>query len=176
MALVMSIVGLTIIWVLAWGTPSVANILGGLAVAALLIAVAPDDWPAFRRARLRPVAIARFVGYLLVEVVRANVALTREVLTPGSGITTGVVAVPLPGCSDALVTLVTNAIAITPGTMPVELDRDPTTVLYVHVLLLGDVEEVRREILHLTELAYRAFGSDTAVAALDTLDTTEAGS
>ena len=40
-------------------------------------------------------------------------------------------------------------------------------VLYVHVLHLRDVEEVRRDIQHLTDLAVRAFGSPDAVAAQD---------
>lgn len=169
MALVAYVLGLTAIWVLAWGTPSVANVLGGLAVAAVLIAAAPDDWPPLRRAPFRPVAIARFAGHLLWEVLRANVALTREVVARESRITTGIVAVPLPECSDGLLTLVTNLLAITPGTMPVEVDRDPT-VVYVHALLLGDVEEVRRDIQELAALAYRAFGSDTAIAALDEME------
>ena len=42
--------------------------------------------------------------------------------------------------------------------MPIDLTSDPT-VLYVHVLHLEDVEAVRRDILRLTDLAVRAFGS-----------------
>ena len=40
-------------------------------------------------------------------------------------------------------------------------------MLYVHVLHLRDVEEVRRDIQHLTDLTVRAFGSPDAVAAQD---------
>jgi multicomponent Na+:H+ antiporter subunit E len=170
MALVAYAVGLALIWVLAWGTPSPANVLGGLAVAAVLLAIAPDSWSQLRRARprIRPVAIARFLGFVLVEVVQANVVITREVLSRESNITTGVVAVPLPECSDGLLTLVTNVMAVTPGTMPIEVTRHPT-VIYVHVLLLGDVDAVRRDVQHLAALAYRAFGSDHAIAAIDEL-------
>ena len=50
--------------------------------------------------------------------------------------------------------------------MPLELTMDPL-VLYVHVLHLDDVEQVRRDILHLTDLTVRAFGSAEAVAAQD---------
>ena len=50
--------------------------------------------------------------------------------------------------------------------MPLELTQDPI-VLYVHVLHLRDVEEVRRDIQHLTDLTVRAFGSADAVAAQD---------
>ena len=64
---------------------------------------------------------------------------------------------PLPDCSDELLTLITNLLALSPGTMPVELRHDPT-VLYVHVLHLRDVEDVRDEIRRLTDLAVRAFG------------------
>lgn len=166
MALIAYGLGLALIWVLAWGTPTPANILGGLAVAAVLMAVSPDTFPARRRGRLRPVAIARLVAFVLKEVVVANVQLTREVLSRESNITTGVVAVPLPECSDGLITLVTNVMAVTPGTMPLEVTRQPT-VMYVHVLLLGDVEQVRRDVQHLAGLAYRAFGSEEAIAALD---------
>lgn len=176
MALIAYAVGLALIWVLAWGTPTPANILGGLAVAALLLAVSPDSWSQLRRSRprVRPMAIARFFGFVLIEVVRANIVITREVVSRGSGIATGVVAVPLPPCSDALLTLVTNVMAVTPGTMPLEVTRDPT-VIYVHVLMLGDVEQVRRDVQHLAALAYRAFGSERAVAAMDELVSSDGG-
>ena len=97
------------------------------------------------------IAVARFVGHVLGQVLRSNVELTREVLSRESGITTGVVAVELPGCSDGLLTLITNVMALTPGTMPVEVRQHPT-VLYVHVLHLGDVEEMRRQVRHLARL------------------------
>jgi multicomponent Na+:H+ antiporter subunit E len=60
----------------------------------------------------------------------------------------------------------TNLVAISPGTMPIELRQDPI-VLYVHVLHLTDVEQVRGEILHLADLVVRAFGSAETVAEQD---------
>ena len=89
-------------------------------------------------------------------------------MSPRSRIHTGVVGVELPGCSDEIVTLIKNLVALVPGTMPIDLTSDPT-VLYVHVLHLEDVEVVRRDILRLTDLAVRAFGSPDAVAAQDEL-------
>jgi multisubunit Na+/H+ antiporter MnhE subunit len=61
---------------------------------------------------------------------------------------------------------VANVLALTPGTMPIEVTRTPP-VIYVHVLHLHDVEAVRRDIRTLSALAVRAFGSDSAVDALD---------
>jgi multicomponent Na+:H+ antiporter subunit E len=155
---------LAAIWVLMWGSASPANVLSGLAIGTLLVFVVPGlRRPAAGRTRVRPVAIARLVGHVLLTMLRSNAELTREVLSPRSRLRTAVVGVPLPGCSDGLLTLISNLLAISPGTMPIELRTDPV-VLYIHVLHLTDVERVRRETLHLTDLAVRAFGTDEAIA------------
>jgi multicomponent Na+:H+ antiporter subunit E len=172
MALVGYGLGLALIWVLAWGTPTPANILGGLAVAGLLLAVSPDARPTMRRTRIRPVAIARFVGFVLVEVVTANVHLTRAIVSRDARLRTAVLATPLPPCSNGLLTLITNTMAVTPGTMPIEVTREPT-VIYFHALLIGDIEDARRSVERLAGLAYRAFGSDEAIAALASLRETQ---
>lgn len=156
-------VGLAAIWVLLWGTASPANVLGGLAVGFLLVAVLPGlrrrrGWPT-----VRPVAVARLGAYMLVNAVRSNVVLTREVLSRRSQIRTGVVGVRLPECSDELITVITSLLALTPGTMPLELVEAPRT-LYVHVLHLDAVQDVRHDIERLTALAVRAFGTPAAIA------------
>lgn len=167
MALIAYGLGLVVIWVLAWGTPTPANILGGAAVAAVLLAVSPDTFPPRRRGRIRPLAALRLLGYILASFVSANVQLTRSILRRDPHTATAVLAVPLPSCSDGLLTLVTNVMALTPGSMPIEVTREPRTTLYVHALLLGDVDEVRLQVWHLAELAFRAFGTDEDIARLE---------
>lgn len=165
MATVGYAIGLTVIWVMAWGTLSVANVAGGFVVAALLLAIAPDTWPLRAKVRIRPFAIVRFAGYVLSEVLIANWHLAQQVLSRNPSISTGVVAMPLPESSDALVTLIANTIALTPGTMPVEIEYEPT-IIYVHFLQLSDAEEGRRALQRLARFAYAAFGSDEGIAAL----------
>lgn len=162
-----SVLAVTIIWTLAWGSVSFANVLGGAAVGVLLLAITPDSTGGLRswNSPLRPLAALRFLGYVVVQVVKSNGVLSREVITRHSGINTGVIAVPLPECSDGLITLITNTMALTPGTMPLQVDRNPT-VLYIHILQLSDIEAARRDAQHLAELAYGAFGSESAIAAL----------
>ena len=157
-----SVLGLAAIWVLLWGSASPANVLSGLAIGVVLVLVVPGLRRPRGRVTFRPVAIARLVAWLLANTVRSNVELTREVLARRARVHTAIVGVPLPGCSDELLTLITNLLALSPGTMPVELRHDPT-VLYVHVLHLRDVEDVRAEITHLTALAVRAFGTPLEV-------------
>jgi len=157
-------VALAAIWVLMWGSASPANVLSGLAIGTLLVFVVPGlRRPATGRTRVRPLAIARLVGHVLLTTLRSNAELTREVLSPTSRLRTAVVGVPLPGCSDELLTLISDVITLSPGTMPIELRTNPY-VLYVHVLHLTDVEDVRRDILHLTDLTVKAFGTDEAIA------------
>jgi multicomponent Na+:H+ antiporter subunit E len=71
---------------------------------------------------------------------------------------TGVMEVPLPECSDEMLTIITNVIALTPGTSPLHLTRRPT-VLYIHVLDMRDVASTRRDVQRLADLAFAAFGS-----------------
>jgi multisubunit Na+/H+ antiporter MnhE subunit len=109
-----------------------------------------------RRPPFRPLPIARLVGFAFVEMARSNILLARDVLAPRSRLHPGVMAVPLPRCSDGLLTLITNMLALTPGTNPVHVEADPA-VVYVHVLHMHDVERSRAEVLHLADLAFRAF-------------------
>lgn len=155
-------------WLVLWGSLTTANVLSGVAVAVgvLLIPLPARD----ARFAFRPLPAVRFVAYFAWQLVRASVVVAIEVATPRNRIRTGIVAVPLRGASDALVTLVADAVSLTPGTLTLEARRDPPT-LYVHVLHLHDVEQVRRSIRRTEVLAVRAFGSRDALAGLAADDT-----
>jgi multicomponent Na+:H+ antiporter subunit E len=161
------VAALAIIWVLLWGSASPANVLSGLAVSGTLVLLVPGmRGQTGGRYTFRPIAFARFVGYVLLVTLRSNLELIREVLSRSSGVRTAVIGVPLPGCSDEVLTLITNLLAMSPGTMPLELRQDPT-VLYIHVLTRTDIEIVRRDILRLTDLTVRAFESKETIADQD---------
>ena len=84
------------------------------------------------------------------------------VLRPRLQLRQAVVAVPVRGASDSLLTLLANAISLTPGTLTLEVDR-PQSTLYVHVLDVGTghdaVQRVRDDIRRLERLAILAVGS-----------------
>lgn len=155
------LVWLVVVWMALWEEISAANLLGGVAAAAILLGLFPRRTRE-RTGRVRPLAAARFLLYFLRKLVEASFVLSWEVVTPRNRINEGVVAIPIQGVSDALVTVVANAISLVPGTLTLEVDDHPA-VLYVHVLHLRDVEEVRREVQHLELLAIHAFASDEAL-------------
>ena len=156
---------LTLVWVGLWGSLSPANVLGGLAVAALLVVALPlTEVPL--AAEVRPVALLRFVGFFAVDLVRSSWQVALLVLRPRRPLRQAVLAVPVRGASDQLLTLLANAISLTPGTLTLEVDR-PRSTLYVHVIDVGPgVEQVRADILAIERLAILAVGSPDARRAL----------
>ena len=155
---------LVALWILLWGDLSVANLLGGVAIAVLVLSLGrlprPDGADADVM-RVRPIALVWFGVYVLYKLVESNLVLAWEIITPTNKINNGVVAVPLRTTSPSVMVVVANVITLTPGTMTIEVAGDPP-VLYVNVLQLHDVERVRRDLLHLEKLAVRAFGSAEA--------------
>lgn len=154
------VVWLTVLWLALWGSVSWANVVSGLLVAAVVLVVARIDPASLRPTYFRPLWAIWYVVYLAYELFVSNLRLAREILTPGSRTHTGIIAVPMRGGSDAVVTLVANSITLTPGTMTVDVhQRDGGVVLYVHSMFAHDVESVRHDVLRLEALALRAFGS-----------------
>lgn len=155
---------LVVVWVALWGDLSVANVVGGLLVAVLLLALFPDAGPR-RGLTIRPLRLLIFLGYFLGKLIEANAVVAWEVLTPSNaGVREGVVAVPVTGASDAVVTTLANVISLTPGTLTLDVRRDPT-VLFVHVLHLKSVEATRAEVHRLETLVLRAIGDQAALDA-----------
>lgn len=164
---------LTAVWVALWGSVTPANVLGGLAVAVALLAV-PTREPATPavgvRGRINPVGLLRFAAYFAVALVKASIEVVVLVLNPRMRLRQAVVAVPVAGASDALLTLLANSISLTPGTLTLEVDREQR-VLYVHALQVGEgpdgLDRVRRDIAVLEGYAVRALGSPESVAEHD---------
>jgi multicomponent Na+:H+ antiporter subunit E len=88
---------------------------------------------------------AHLLGYFLVELVRSNLRVLWDVVTPGHISRPGIVGIPLSAQSDLEILLVANLISLTPGTLSIDLAEDRRT-LFVHVMFLDDPEEFRKGI------------------------------
>lgn len=153
---------LTAIWVAAWSDVSIANIATGLVVA-LVISMVFHTWHD-GHVVVRPVRAATFAIVFLVALVRSSITVAAAVLFPRRGVHPGIVAVPLPDCSDAIATLIADAVSLTPGTLSLDISRAPLT-LYVHALDTRDPDAVRRDVLALARRAVLAFGDPLASSA-----------
>jgi len=155
---------LTAVWVGLWGTVTPANVLGGLVVAAVLVGTLPLN-EVESQGIVRPLGVLRFLAFFAKDLVRASVQVAVLVVRPRRRLRQAVVAVDVRGESDRLLTLLANAISLTPGTLTLEVDR-PRSILYVHALDVGEgphgVERLRADILRVERLAVLAVGSDQA--------------
>lgn len=160
-------VALVVIWALLWDTFSLANVVSGALLAGLLLFVFPD--PAGVAAPppvFRPVALVHLAIHVVVGLLRSNVVVARDVLSPRCRVHTGIVACPLRSSRPQLLGALTAVTALAPGAMPLETRRDPPTI-YLHVLHLTDPADVRRSIAVLEERLVRALGTAADIAALD---------
>ena len=154
-----------ILWIGLWQDLSVANVFSGLAVGVGVLLVAHESLVRARgdqhRARISWLRSIHFAGFVIYKLVEANLYLAWEIVTKENSINVGVVAVPLRTESRMAEMVVANVITLTPGTVTIESLGSPA-VLYVNVMHLHDLDEVRRDLLHIEELSVRAFGSRAA--------------
>ena len=158
------VVWLTLVWVGLWGSVTAANVLGGLAVSLVLVLLLRPS-PAGAPAVLSPVALLRFTLRFFADLVVSSVQVVRLALRPRLDLRQGIVSVQVPGASDTLLTVLADAISLTPGTLTVDVEPS-TATLYVHVLDVGDgpdgVREVREGLRDQARAAVRAIGSAEA--------------
>jgi multicomponent Na+:H+ antiporter subunit E len=150
------------LWLLAWGDITFANILSGIAVTSVLIIAFPPGRRRSARTRVHPLAVGRLLLYVLGQLVVSNVLVAREILSRRSRVRTGVIGYRVQHRSDVVLTLIANIIALTPGTMTVDVTPDPP-MIYVHFLLLSDVVEARQAVARLERLVVAAVGDPVTV-------------
>jgi len=153
---------LALAWMLLNKAFGLADLIVGLSFGFLVIRV---SWRAlhnepfslrryFRFYTRRPLQTTwlwiKFLGFGLVEIVKANIAVTKAVLSPTLKLRPGIVAIPLDLKSDAGITTLANLITLTPGTVTLDVSSDRKT-LYIHALEVGDVEQLRRDTKELFE-------------------------
>ena len=136
------------LWLLAWGTVSVANVVSGIILIAVLMLAFPSARARGPRVRVHPIALVRLVAYVLAQLAVSNVLVAREIVSRRSRVRTGVVRYRVQQPSDLTMTLMANILALAPGTMPVDVTQDPP-ILDVHFLLLSDVDAARRTMARL---------------------------
>ena len=136
---------LVAVWVLLWGTFSVANVLSGIVVVAGVLALFPTKRRGERTFALRPGPGLKLLWFLVRQVVASNLFIVREALRPQPHAHAGIVTVPLHCPSDGIITFVANVIALSPGTMTVEVIVMPPTIV-LHVIDVTDVERVRHSV------------------------------
>jgi multicomponent Na+:H+ antiporter subunit E len=136
---------LALAWVAMTGDVSFGNLVAGFGLGLVILFFT-------RRIVGQPTYVLRMWRVLTLllffvrELIRSNLRVAYDVLTPGYHLRPGVVAIPLDARTDTEITLLANMITLTPGSFSLDVSAD-RRVLYLHVMYLDeDVEEVRRKI------------------------------
>jgi len=137
-------IALAIVWAAMAGDISLRNLLVGFVIGYLVLVLSERALGSIGYiARVR--RAAALAAYFLWELVRANVRLAYHVVAPMPSFRPGVIAFPLDGETDGEITLLANAITLTPGTLSLHLSPDRRT-LYLHTMYTDDIEGLRRGI------------------------------
>ena len=123
---------LVLFWILLNGSVAGDVVVIGLIAALVITVVFRGDLAFLAEFRTTPqsfVAALRYLFYFAKELVKANLAVARIVLSPALPLTPGIVKVRTRLRSRVGRLLLANSITLTPGTLTVELDGE---WLYVH--------------------------------------------
>ncbi len=90
-------------------------------------------------------SILAFALYFLWLLVLANLRVAYTVLSPRLPLRPAIIAVPLDIKTPVSITILANLIALTPGTLVLDVSPDLNTI-YVHTLFVEDAEAFRHEI------------------------------
>jgi multicomponent Na+:H+ antiporter subunit E len=158
---------LVIVWMLLWGVFSWANLISGLAVSVVVLAVFPLP-PVMFAGRVRLLGLLHFAWRFLTDLVVASVQLAVLAFRIGHQPRSAIIRVPLRVPSDLVLTLTGEAVSLVPGSLIVDTDQASTT-LYIHVINVSDrdtVEAFRRNVYETEARIVRAIGSDAEIRML----------
>lgn len=84
--------------------------------------------------------IISFIFYFLYEMIKANVQVAYDVMTPKYFMRPGIVKYPLNAKTEMEINLLSTMISLTPGTLILDISEDKKT-MYIHVMYLQDPEK-----------------------------------
>lgn len=159
---VLTIVLLTVMWVLLWGDASAGNFAAGLMLALLVTYALPVPRGPKRRLTIRPIAFARLVLLFVWDIIVAATEIVVVILT-GRVPQEAIIRVQTRAHSDGFLTATAGFTALVPGSIVIDAHR-MTGTLYIHVFDVDQGEEALEEahsrVLIQEERILRALASD----------------
>jgi multicomponent Na+:H+ antiporter subunit E len=140
------------VYVALAGQVTLLNLLAGLVIGMFVITLMGRAQG--QRSYLRRVyGVLRFSIFFFLILIKANIEVAREILTPGFSMTPRILRYPVHGLSPVQITTLANAISLTPGTLSADID-DAGEVLYVHSMYaddrgeaIADLDQIKRWLL-----------------------------
>lgn len=131
---------LTCIWMLLNNSIEPGHILLGLTLGWAIPVLTYHFWPEKVIIR-KPITFCRYFTILLLDIVKANFTVARLILGNPNKLRPAFVKLPLDLTSDLAISILTNSITLTPGTLSAKLSADHSYLL-VHALNETEPEQL----------------------------------
>lgn len=132
---------LALVWTVLSGEFSGLNFMLGFMLGYAALAMLQKEFVLLEGYAQRLPRLLGFFAFFIKELVKANLKVAFDVLTPPWHMQPGVIALPLKAKTDLEITMVANFISLTPGTLSLDVSDD-RQVLFVHAMFLQDEEEL----------------------------------
>lgn len=154
------LVALVLLWLFLWGSFTVVDVLMGIFVAVLVTRVFELP-PVTLSGRFNPLWLIVFLADFFWHVILGSIQVAALAFRFGHVAKSAVVEVNLETRSDFVMTLVSIATSLVPGSLILEVDRDKST-LFLHVIdadTPGKIEKARADVILTERRLLRALGS-----------------
>lgn len=130
---------LSFVWVALTGSFTLGNFFFGFVLSFIIMLVISRNRRENAYFTRGPKLIA-FIFFFLYELIKANMQVAYDVMTPRFYMKPGIIKIPLTAKSDLEITLLANLITLTPGTLSLDVSDDKS-VLYVHAMYVKDKQK-----------------------------------
>ncbi len=134
---------LSFIWVALTGSMYYTNFLFGFLLGFGILWIM-NRHDSDQRYFFRVPKVLSFVLYFLVQIIKANLQVAYDVMTPKYFMKPGIVRYPLNATTELEINLLSTMISLTPGTLIVDISEDKK-ILYIHVMYLTDPKAFVKE-------------------------------
>lgn len=143
---------LAVAYVALTGDVTLLNALGGFLIGMGIVTLMGHAIGQHGYVR-RILGLVKFAVYFMYILVKANLIVAWEIITPQFNMTPRIIRYPVDGLTEIEVTTLANAITLTPGTLSADID-DEGKLLYIHCMYaddrqsaVADLDELRHWLL-----------------------------
>jgi len=135
---------LSFIWVALTGSMYYSNFIFGYLLGFGVLWVMNRD-ETDQRYFYRVPKIISFFFFFLFEMIKANVQVAYDVITPKYFFKPGIIRYPINAQTDFEINILSTFISLTPGTLIIDISDDRKAI-YIHVMYLKDEEQFIRSL------------------------------
>lgn len=141
---------LTFVWVALTGQLNYTNFVFGFIVGFFLLWFLNRKRTSNQDYFMRVPKILAFIMYFLYDMLKANIEVAIDVVTPNYNMKPGIIKFEMDAKTDFEITMLANMVAMTPGTLVIDISKDKK-YMYIHAMYLKDIARFKRNLKQRTE-------------------------